>query len=70
MYLIPLRCSPRQAGWLLGGALAVTAAGFSLFAAVPHASYGGPAIASELAVSALLITAAWMTGYPVRQQRA
>jgi signal transduction histidine kinase len=70
MYLIPLRCPPRQARWLGGGALAVTAAGFAGFGAVPHAGYGAPDIASQLAAAVLMITAAWMIGYSVRQQRA
>jgi signal transduction histidine kinase len=73
MYLIPLRFPPQEALRLLVGTLLVTAAGFAVFGVVPHGIYrtGGIAKAAGLLlVGGLLITAAWMIGNSVRQQRA
>jgi signal transduction histidine kinase len=73
MYLIPLRFPPRDALRLLVGSLLVTAAGLAVFGIVPHGIYrtGGIAKAAGLLlVGGLLITAAWMIGNSVRQQRA
>jgi signal transduction histidine kinase len=73
MYVIPLRFPRRDALWLLGCALLATAAGLTAFAAVPHGIYGAGGFGKAgglLLESGLLITAAWLAGYSVRQQRA
>lgn len=73
MYLIPLRLPRREALRLLAGTLLVTAAGFVVFGIVPHGIFrtGGAAKAAGLLLEGgLLITAAWMIGDAVRQQRA
>jgi signal transduction histidine kinase/CheY-like chemotaxis protein len=73
MYLILLRLPRREALRLLAGTLLVTAAGFVVFGIVPHGIFrtGGAAKAAGLVLEGgLLITAAWMIGDTVRQQRA
>jgi signal transduction histidine kinase len=73
MYLIPLRRPRREAVRLLAGTLAGLTAGLAVFALVPHAGYGPAGLIQALALlleSAILVTAAWMIGYSVRQQRA
>jgi signal transduction histidine kinase len=73
MYVIPLQF-PRQAALrLLAGTLAVLTAGLAAFAVVPHGIYGtgGADQAGGLLLeNGLLVTAAWVTGYAVRLQRA
>jgi signal transduction histidine kinase len=68
MYVIPLRFARREALWLLAGALLVTSIALTPSARIhDHASGdAGPL----LLMNALLITAAWLLGYTVRQQRA
>lgn len=69
IYLIPLRFPRREALWLLGGALLVTTAGLAAFASGPYVTdLSGTAVGLLLA-SGLLVTAAWVIGYSVRQQR-
>jgi signal transduction histidine kinase len=68
LYLIPLRFPRREALWLLGGTLLVTAAPLAAFASDPAHPVGDAF--GLLLVSVLLVTAAWMIGYSVRQQRA
>ena len=73
MYLIPLRFPRPEALRLLVGTLLVTAAGLAVFGIAPHGIFrpGGVATAAGLLLEgSLLITAAWMIGYSVRQQRA
>jgi signal transduction histidine kinase len=73
MYLIPLRFPRPEALRLLVGTLLVTAAGLAVFGIAPHGIFrpGGVANAAGLLLEGgLLITAAWMIGYSVRQQRA
>jgi signal transduction histidine kinase len=73
MYLIPLRFPRPEALRLLIGTLLVTAAGLAVFGIAPHGIFrpGGVANAAGLLLEGgLLITAAWMIGYSVRQQRA
>jgi signal transduction histidine kinase len=75
MYVIPLRFQRRDALWLLGGTLLVTAAGLAAFAVTPHggrepAAAAIGAAAGHLLENGLLVTVAWLTGYSVRQQRA
>jgi signal transduction histidine kinase len=73
MYVIPLRFPRRDALWLLAGALLVMTAGLAVFAVTPHAN--GPEhgtigkAAGLLFEGGLLVTAAWLTGYLVREQR-
>ncbi len=72
MYLIPLRFPAREAVRLLIGTLLVTAAGFAVFGAVGPGTSGPGGIATAaglLLEGGVLITAAWMIGYAVRQQR-
>ncbi len=68
LYLIPLRFPRREALWLLVGALVVTAAPLAAFASNPDHPVGDAF--GLLLLSGLLVTAAWMIGYSVRQQRA
>jgi signal transduction histidine kinase len=73
MYLIALRFPRRDAVRLLAGTLLVTAAGLAAFGIVPHGIYGPGGIATAaglLLEGGVLITAAWMIGYSVRQQHA
>jgi signal transduction histidine kinase len=73
MYLIPLRFPRRDALRLLAGTLVVIAAGLVAFATVPHGIYrtGGTDTALGLLLeSGLLVIAAWLAGYWVRQQHA
>lgn len=73
LYLIPLRFPRPEAVRLLVGTLLVTAAGLAVFGIAPHGIFrpGGVAKAAGLVLEGgLLITAAWMIGYSVRQQRA
>jgi hypothetical protein len=73
MYLIPLRFARREALWLLGGSLLVTAAGDIAFGLARHGVYGPggtQAAAGLLLESGLLLAGAWMIGYLVRLQRA
>jgi signal transduction histidine kinase len=68
MYLIPMRFPPRQALWLLAGALLVTVAPLAALASDPARPVGE--VVGLLLGSGLLVTAAWAIGYSVRQQRA
>jgi len=73
IYLIPVRFGVRDALWLLAGTLAVTAAGLAGFATIRHGAYGRGGVDQAglyLLESGLLILAAWLAGYAVRQQRA
>ena len=73
MYLIPLRFPRPEALRLLAGALLVTVAGLAVFGIAPHGIFGPGGVATAaglLLEGGLLITAAWMIGYTVRQQRA
>jgi signal transduction histidine kinase len=73
IYLIPLRFPVRDALWLLAGTLAVTTAGMAGFATIRHGAYGRGGVDQAglyLLESGLLILAAWLAGYAVRQQRA
>jgi signal transduction histidine kinase len=73
MYLIPLRRPRPEALRLLAGTLVALAAGLTAFALVPHGVYGPGGLSKAIAVlleSGLLVTAAWMIGYSVRQQRS
>ena len=70
MYLVALRMPRRTSLWLLGGSLLVTTAG-------AVASAGGPEISNRvgtavnlMVASAVLVTAGWVVGYSVGQQRA
>jgi signal transduction histidine kinase len=69
LYLVALRYPRRTAAAALAVALALTAAGVAAGgAALIHASDGGTV--SRLATSAAVITAGWVIGMAVRQQRA
>jgi signal transduction histidine kinase len=68
MYEIPVRFARREALWLLAGALLVTSIPLTASAHVHHHAAGEAG--RLLLVNALLITAAWLLGYTVRQQRA
>jgi signal transduction histidine kinase len=73
MYLIPLRRPRREAQWLLAGTLVALAGGLTAFALLPHGVYGPGGLSQAIALlleSGLLVTAAWMIGYSVRQQRS
>jgi len=73
MYLVPLRLPRRDALGMLAGTLLTFAAGLMAFAFAWHGAYrpAGPAEAARvLAENGLLVTAAWLIGYAVRQQRA
>jgi signal transduction histidine kinase len=71
MYMAGLRSSRRTGLWLLGGALLVTAAGLAAMAAGPQGSdHGSTAAETFVVASAVIMTASWVTGYSVRQQRA
>ncbi|HUD36725.1 MAG TPA: histidine kinase [Streptosporangiaceae bacterium] len=68
MYVIPLRFARREALWLLAGALLVTS--IPLTASAHFHDHAAGDAGRLLLVNALLITAAWLLGYTVRQQRA
>ena len=68
MYVIPLRLARREALWLLAGALLVTGIPLTVFARIHDHGFGDGG--SLLMMNALLITAAWLLGYGVQQQRA
>jgi signal transduction histidine kinase len=73
IYVIPLRFPRRDALWLLAGTVLVIAAGLAAFAFIRHGGFGTGTIgkaAGLLLESGLLVTAAWMIGYVMRQQRA
>lgn len=70
MYLIPLRFGRPAVLRLLAGALAAQATAVAAFAVIPHGGYGTGDAIGLLLQDGLLITAAWMTGFSVRQQRA
>jgi signal transduction histidine kinase len=68
MYVIPLRFARREALWLLGGVLLVTSVPLAVSGHV-HDHAAGDA-GRLLLINVLLITATWLLGYTVRQQRA
>ena len=73
MYLIPLRRPRPEALRLLAGTLVALAGGLTAFALRPHGLYGPGGLSTAIALlleSGLLVTAAWMIGYSVRQQRS
>ena len=73
MYLIPLRRPRPDALRWLAGTLMALAAGLTVFALMPHGVHGPGGLTTAVALlleSGLLITAAWMIGYSVRQQRS
>ena len=73
MYLIPLRFRARDALWLLGATLLVTAAGCAAFGGLNHGLSGrGGADQAEAVMleSSLVVIGAWVAGYAVGQRRA
>jgi signal transduction histidine kinase len=68
MYIVPLRFARRESLWLLAGVLLVTVLPLAASADIrDHATGDARRV---LLLNALLITAAWLLGYTVRQHRA
>ena len=73
MYLIPVRRPRPEALRLLAGTLVALAGGLAAFALLPHGLYAPGGLSKAIALlleSGLLVTAAWVIGYSVRQQRS
>ncbi len=70
MYMAALLLSRRTSLWLLGGSLLVTAAGVVASAGGPRVTDRPGTAVNLLVASTVLITAGWVAGYSVRQQRA
>ena len=74
LYLVPLRLPRPAAVRLLAGTVitvaAVIVAQMCLVAVTRHDSFWAATMAARLLASGLMLTAAWMIGYAVRQQRA
>lgn len=70
VYLIPLRFPRREALWLLAGTLSALMAGLGAFVGVTNAANQLGDTAGLALQDGLLVVAAWVTGYAVRQQSA